>query len=244
MLTNKNRWTACRISLLALCAVALLNANAASAQTQSDRKPVRTEKKLMDGGPMGSWCRAGDFDIPLVFQNIGNRPLTIIHHLQADTYEIKGTARLLPVGKTYMDETVKLGPMDCGSVARMIDAAGKLDWGNMQKRDIAEMQGYLSYCRAVAQVEAKLPITGWKGPVIGGEPAMLMYRGDERFGGSWGAAGTDLRFRYVGPGKVEMYQLEPSGRFKVVGTVQVVQNGELCKNGIIGKDGHVISTEM
>jgi hypothetical protein len=105
------------------------------------------------------------------------------------------------------------------------------------------MQGDLDYCRAVAQTEAKLPVTGWNGPVIDGEPAMMLYSGDEKFGGSWGAFGTDLRFEYVGPGNVKMYQLEPSGRFEVLGTVRVVQNGEICKNGVIDRDGKVTSTE-
>jgi len=52
-----------------------------------------------------------------------------------------------------------------------------------------------------------------------------------------------LRFEYVGPGKVKMYQLKPSGRFKITGTVRCSQTQEICKDGWFDKYGKVISTE-
>lgn len=74
-----------------------------------------------------------------------------------------------------------------------------------------------------------------------GEPADLLFRGPA--GGSCGAIKSDLRFELIGPGNIVLYQLRGSGNFKVFGTVKVMQTGQVCKNGLIDKDGKVISSE-
>jgi len=79
------------------------------------------------------------------------------------------------------------------------------------------------------------------GKVIDGEPAQICFSGMP--GGSCGARNSTLRFELVGPGRIELYQLTASGRFRVFGTVRVVQTGQTCKNGLIDSNGTVISSE-
>ena len=74
-----------------------------------------------------------------------------------------------------------------------------------------------------------------------GEEASVVFMGPPR--GSCGAKGSKLRFELIGSEHIKLYQLQPSGRFRVFGTVKVVQTGQTCKNGWIDKDGNVISTE-
>lgn len=74
-----------------------------------------------------------------------------------------------------------------------------------------------------------------------GEPAEVIFSGPA--GGICGAPGSDLRFNLVGPGKIKIYWLKASNRFRVYGTVKVVQTGQTCKNGWIDKDGKVTMTE-
>lgn len=206
---------------------------------------------LKDGKP-GAWCSLGEdadlygsdghlmfnLGIPYRFENAGGGPLTIIHHILTDTYEVKGVAKLLPIGRTYRDETFSLGALGEASIARAIDAAGKLDWGSLPKEEIERAQGELDFCRGVAQMEAGQPITACK--VIDGEPARLL---DETPSGrtyrSCGLSGVYLN--KVGSEPSQVCQLKPSGRFRVFGTVTV--KGKTCKNGWIDKDGKVISTE-
>lgn len=77
--------------------------------------------------------------------------------------------------------------------------------------------------------------------LIGGESAQLLFSGSP--GGSCGATDSELRFELIGIGRIQLYQLPQSGRFRVYGTVRVVQTGQMCTNGWIDKDGKVISTE-
>lgn len=187
---------------------------------------------------------------PYLFLNTGDEPLTVIHHLLSDSYEIKGKAKLLPTGKVYSNETVHIESDDEGSIARFIDAAGTLDWGGQTGSDIDRARDELEFCRCVARYEAGLSLTdceflkqGNLFKAVDGEPAKLLFCSDGKMKGSWGASGSDLRFEYVGPGSVEMYQLKPSGRFRVSGIVKVQRTGEICKNGWIDKDGKIISSE-
>ncbi len=204
-------------------------------------------KELMKDGAPGAWCRIR-YGIPYYFENVGSGSLTVTYDSARKKYSVKGTAKLLPFGKIKKDEKFGL-PEDEGSIARAIDAAGKVDWGSLPKKEVARAEKALAFCRCVARYEAGKPLTdckvlkGGNMKVIDGEPARLMFSTDGSMKGSWGAVGTDLRFKYVGPGSVKFYQLKPSGRFRVSGTVKVVKTGQICKNGWIGKDGKVTYTE-
>jgi len=208
-------------------------------------------RTLLKEAAPGAWCCLGDdanlfgsdghvefnLGIPYRFENAGDGPVTVIYHMLTDTYEIKGKAKLLPLARIYSDETMQVGALDEARVARAIDAAGKLDWGSLPKEEIERAQGELDFCRGVAQMEAGQPITACK--VIDGEPARLLTVGVP---GKWYRSfGTDLYFNQVGSDKVEIYQLNPSGRFRVYGSVKV--KGTVCKNGWVDKDGKVISTD-
>jgi Tol biopolymer transport system component len=193
---------------------------------------------VMRNGSPGDWRPIGyGLDTPYRFQNVGDGGLTITHNMIGDNYKIEGKAVLLPTGKVYADQTISLGALDEGSVARAIDSAGAPDWGTLPANEVSIATSQLAFCRAVAEVEAGKPITNWD-KVFDGEPGTLLYQGPS--GGSCGAFDSDLRFDLIGPGAIELYQLEPSGRFHVSGTVKVESTGEVCKNGLIDKDGHVI----
>ena len=189
---------------------------------------------LMPQGKTGERCAIQE--TPYVFQNVGADPLTVIHHKFTDKYEVQGTAKLLPTGRVYTNEEISL-PADEASIARDIDAAGALDWG-----DLPESGGWsgreLKFCRAVAQYEAGLPVTDWE--TIDGEPAILLFTGSHS---GCRARHSDAVVQWVGPGDAKIYQLEPSGRLRVYGVVRVAQTGQICKNGWIDKDGKVLSTE-
>ena len=212
----------------------------------------RINTTLIDRADPGAWCCLGNnaylsgsdgqmefnLGIPYRFENVGSGPLTIIHHVLSDTYEIKGVAKLLPIDRIYKNETIKIGTLDEGSVARAIDAAGKLNWGGLPKDEIDRAQGELDFCRAVAQFEAGQPITFAK--VIDGEPARPLHLDPS---GRWYRSfGSGIYINPTGPEKTEVYQLVPSGRFRVYGTVKA-RGDELCKNGWLDKDAKVVFTE-
>ena len=184
------------------------------------------------------------YDTPFAFENVGDKPLDVVYHKFTHKYEVKGTAKLLPLGKVYSNEQFSL-PDDEGGMARMVDASGALDWGHLDKSNLCWVESTLKFCRAVAKYEAGQPVAqsdlDRAAEIIDGEPALLMYSGSA--GGSCGAVRTELRFELIGPGNIRLYQLKPSGRFRVYGTVRVQQTGQACKNGWIDKDGHVTSTE-
>jgi Tol biopolymer transport system component/ferric-dicitrate binding protein FerR (iron transport regulator) len=176
--------------------------------------------------------------VPYRFENIGTVPLTVIYHTIRGTYDVRGKTRLLPTPRVYENQEFRMGPLDEGSAARDIDS-GPIDWGHLEPWDKQDVEEKLKWCRAVAQYEAKLPVEYFK--VIEGEPARLMYSGGP--GGSCDNIESGLWFELLGPGRIELYQLKPSGRFRVSGTVRVFQTGQVCKNGWIDKNGKVISTE-
>lgn len=198
---------------------------------------VCNAKDLIRNGGPGAWCRI-DFGLPYYFENVGTDPLTITYDNATKKYTVQGKAKLLPLGKIKTNEQFTL-PADEGAIARHIDSVKTLDWGNLPADEVKRANENLAFCRCVAQYEAEKTVTDCK--TIDGEPARIMFRGNA--GGSCGAFGTDLRFELIGPGRIELYQLKPSGRFKVSGTVRVQQTGQVCTNGWIDKDGNVTSTE-
>ena len=216
------------------------------AVTWDENSNAMINRPLMRNAQPGERCRVER--TPYWFENVGDGALSIIHHAMGATYEIIGKAKLLPTGKLYTDETMKFGALDEGSIARAIDGAGTLDWGSLSPDEASKAQTELDFCRAVALFEAKQPIEDCKVlnsgnlyKAIEGEPARLLFRGPAR--GSCGAVGSPLRFMLVGPEDIQLYQLQPSGRFRVFGTVKVMQTGQTCKNGWMDKDGKVISAE-
>jgi hypothetical protein len=50
-------------------------------------------------------------------------------------------------------------------------------------------------------------------------------------------------FDAVGPDKPKIYELKPSGKFRVLGAVRVASTQKICKNGWIDKDGNVLSSQ-
>lgn len=199
-------------------------------------------RDIMRGGKPGAACKADDdLDLPYWFENAGQGALTITRNVIGDTYTIKGSAQLLPSGKLYSDATISLGETDEGSVARKIDS-GIVDWGDLAGDDLKDAKDALEFCRAVAQVEAGKPITRWK-EVYGGEPARLLYKGDP--GGACVAYSRNaaqgsrvIKFDLCGPGAIELSQVEPSGRFHVVGVVRVAKTGKTCSDCWLDKDGN------
>jgi len=80
--------------------------------------------------------------------------------------------------------------------------------------------------------------------IIDGEPARLLEPGQGNGTKQWYQTfGSKVCVYAIGPDKPEVYQLHPSGRFRVCGTVKVAGTGQICKNGWIDKEGNVISTE-
>ncbi|MDR3707145.1 MAG: hypothetical protein P4L33_02510 [Capsulimonadaceae bacterium] len=68
---------------------------------------------LMQDGKRGATCETPpDRGVSYRFENVGDKPLTVVHNLIGDTYEIKGTAKVSPGGKTYENETVSLRNLD------------------------------------------------------------------------------------------------------------------------------------
>ncbi|MEN6357007.1 MAG: hypothetical protein ABFD83_08000 [Armatimonadota bacterium] len=198
-----------------------------------------TAKDLMTDGEPGAWCRI-DFGLPYYFENVGTGPLTVSYDPATKKYNVQGKAKILPVGKVKTDEAFSL-PISEGDIARHIASTKTLDWGSLPESEVQRAKENLKFCQAVAQFEAKQPVTDWE--TEDGEPARLLFRTDGSMKGSWGAFGSDLRFEYVGPGAVKMLQLKPSGRFKVYGTVRSQKTDQICKNGWIDKEGRVTSTE-
>lgn len=196
-------------------------------------------KDLMKDGAPGSYCVI-EYGNPYRFENIGTEPLTIIYDRATKKFTVRGKVKLLPTGKVYEDKEFTLA-IDEGSMARAIDAVKQLDWGSLPKNEIGRAEKHLKFCRAVAQYEAKKPVTEWE--TFEGEPAMAMFSTDGSMKGSRGVMGSDMRFEYVGPGSVKFLQLKPSGRFRVEGCVKCVQTGQVCTNGLFNKDGKVIPTE-
>lgn len=192
---------------------------------------------LMKDGKPGDWCAVGN-GLPYYLVNAGQGALTVSCIPGEHKFRVRGTAKLLPAGKVYTDTEFTL-TMDEGSIAREADAAGQADWGGLSAREQQSAEEFLKFCRAVAQYEAKAPVTEWE--TVDGEPARIMYKGTS--GGSCGAYGTDLRFELLGDDPKTLYQLSPSGRYRVYGTIKVVQTGQTCKNGWIDRDGKVISSE-
>ena len=185
--------------------------------------------------------------LPYKFEHIGDASMSIVEHVMSGKFEVDGRFKLLPLGKVYSNESFTLA-LDEGGAARAIDAAGVVDWGDLPKDQLRHANDELEFCRCVAKFEAgesveTMPFLRPRGiyTSVDGEPARQMYGGSPR--GSCGAFGTTLRFELIGPGNIRLYQLKPSGRFRVYGTVRVQQTGETCKNGWIDKDGRVISTE-
>lgn len=209
-----------------------------------DYSAQRLSRPLMKDGKRGDRCEIRN--TPYRFENVGDTPLTIIYHALTDKYEIQGQARLLPTSRVYTNEELSL-PTDEGAIGRDIDAAVKLDWGSLPVDEAKRAENDLIFCRCVAQFESGHPVTDSDLPqgnlhkTFDGEPARLLFSGPA--GGSCGAFGSDLRFELIGPGDIQLYQLKPSGRFRVFGTVRVLQTKQVCKNGWIDKDGKVISTE-
>ncbi|MEN6357008.1 MAG: FecR domain-containing protein [Armatimonadota bacterium] len=198
---------------------------------------------ITDAKP-GAVCKVAN-GLPYWLENVGTGGLTIIHHMIGNTYEVQGEAKLLPTGRIYTNESLKIADNE-GDIAQDIDSAGRLDWGNLSSDDTEQSFADLDFCRAVAKFEAGLPVTELDGKgnifkTMDGEPARLLYCGSPR--GSCGAIGSDLRFELIGSEKIYLYQLKPSGRFNVTGTVKVQQTGQVCTDGWIDKDGNVISTQ-
>jgi WD40 repeat protein len=205
--------------------------------SESDSRRLNRPVAYLDPGQ----CRVVEPGLPYYFENVGDAPLKVIHHSLSDTYEAQGKVKVLPLGKVYSNERFTVGPLDEIGAARAIDALATPDWGSLPKDEKAYAQARenLTFCRCVARYQAGLPVTECK--TIDGEPARLMYSGTP--GGSCGAYRSNLRFELLGSDMKELYQLMPSGRFRVHGTVRVIQTNQICKNGWIDKNGKVTSTE-
>lgn len=207
----------------------------AQAKWQGWMTELMNNSILVDAKPGA--CRVV-YPTPYAFENVGTDPLTVIYHRFTNKYEIKGTAKLLPTGQILSNEELTL-PVEEGEIARKIDACGSLDWGDLSEKARAENE--LIFCRAVAKYQVGTTLTTDDWPYLfDGEPARLIFKGNC---GSWGALSSNTRFEWLGPEDVTMYQLRPSGRFRVFGRVRVVGTDQVCKNGWIDKDGKVISSE-
>jgi len=90
-------------------------------------------------------------------------------------------------------------------------------------------------------VKAGKPVTNYK-TVFEGEPAEIIVASGTP-GNSSSVAPPFVQFEYAGSEPVKIYRLKPSGRYKIIGTVHVVEMNQDCKNGMIDKDGKVLSTE-
>jgi len=191
---------------------------------------------LMENGRPGEWCYV-EFGLPYLFQNVGKGTLSV-HRLHGEYYLVWGKGRLLPAGKTCSYTVVYL-PNDEGTIGRELGPSAKVNWGSLPEKDSVWAREALKFCRAVAQFEARQPVTEYE--TVNGEPARWIYHGKPE--GACGAFRSNLMFQLLGTEYTKLYQLKPSGRFRVFGTVKVVPTGEVCKNGWIDKYGHVISTE-
>ena len=106
----------------------------------------RIEVVLMLNGKPGDFCGTEPSSMYRL-QNMGPGNATITYHRIKDAYVIRGTAKVLPIGKVYTNDVVKLdtqfGRQWGTDIAEYINSGGKLEWGSLPPKEIVDMSGVL-----------------------------------------------------------------------------------------------------
>ena len=233
------------------------------------------EDVLMMNGKPGEFCGTSVDDTYGSchrFLNLGPGPATITRHRILDAYVIRGRVKLIPTGRIYENEVIRLDT-ECGvEVAQYVKAGGKLDWGNLPPEEIvrvnAETLSTFKSGETIAHQANPEEALNWPGLPASEIESMkadldVTLRLSAIRENNWmingaktpGVHGGDFedwhwRFEPAGPGKLTWILDVPSRHeFHIIGRARIVpansrgQKGIIVKNGAISYHGKVISSE-
>ena len=194
------------------------------------------EKALMENVGPGAYRGVEDSNPRWGFRrfvNVGNGPLTILLDTHRDVFIIKGTAKLLPFGIVYKNQTIKTSDLPG------IEAVGdptKLDWTGLPEREVEIAKAELDVQMRVRELYNTRDAEGRF--LIDGERVEVTGRCDGGY--------TDGRIRIepagIGPSATTL-GIKSKRVYVVIGRVKVFPSGKICKNGRISFDGEVLSSE-
>jgi outer membrane lipoprotein-sorting protein len=191
----------------------------------------RIEVVLMVNGKPGDFCGTEPSSMYRL-QNMGPGNATITYHRIKDAYVIRGTARVLPIGKVYTDDVVSLDTKFGRDVAECIDSGSKLEWGDLPKSEIESMKADLDVALRLAKVRRD-------GNRIDGEEYYGLYGGGSRPHG--------VLIEPAGPGtRAWILDVPSKSELHVIGRARVHMKGkpnQIVKNGVVDYDGNVLSSE-
>ena len=167
------------------------------------------------------------------FLNVGDGPLTVLLDTHRDVYIIKGTAKLVPFGIVYQNQTIKTG--DIPDI-RAVSDPEKLDWAGLPEHEVEVAKAELDVRLRVRELYNTRDAEGRF--LIDGEWVKITNHCDGGY--------SDGRIRIepagIGPTATTL-GIKSKRVYVVIGRVKVFPSGKICKNGRISFDGKVISSE-
>ncbi len=204
------------------------------------------EQVLMrDGGP-GAYCGLHHGDPHRGFRrfvNVGDGPLTIVWYndllLRKYVFAIKGTAKLVPFGTVYRNQTVAEDDVPGHGLLGVEATSGlpKLDWGDLPASELKIAKAELDVDMRLSKIHSTRDAEGRV--LIDGERVMIT---GERGGYYSGRAGIGIMAAGIGP-TAWILEIESKRVYVIIGTVKVLPSGEICKNGRVSFSGEVLSSE-
>ncbi len=191
----------------------------------------QVEKVMMLNGKPGEYCGV-EFGGPYRFQNMGPGNATITYHRIKKAYVIRGTAKVLPIGRVCTNDVVSLDTDYGRDIAEYTNGGGKLDWGGLPEPEIEGLKADMEVAFSLAKIKDD-------GNRIDGETVGGQYGGGSRPHG--------ILIEPAGPGTL-VWILEVSSKreLHVLGRARVQMEGKpdrIVKNAVINYDGEIISSE-
>lgn len=194
------------------------------------------EKALMENSSPGAYRGLEHWNPHWGFRrflNVGNGSLNVLLDTHRDVYIIKGTAKLVPLGIVYQNQTIKTADIP-GIEA--VSNVKKLDWAGLPKREVEIAKAELDVRLRVRELYNTRDAEGRF--LIDGEWVKVTNHCDGGY--------SDGRIRIepagIGPTATTL-GINSKRLYVVIGRVKVFPSGEICKNGRISFDGKVISSE-
>ena len=192
------------------------------------------EEVLMLNGRVGDYCGKGRGGV-YRFLSIGPGPATVTYHKVSEVFLIRGTAKVLPTGKVYRNEVVKLDAAFGSDIAEYVNSGGRLDWGGLPQQEIVSMKADLDVALRLAETGVRQRMGGKLNGKINGAPVEAFY-------GSGGTSVNGISIRPVGPG-TRMHVLESRDEYYVLGRARIMPGDRIVRNAFISKQGEIISSE-
>lgn len=232
---------------------------------------AQCEQVLMRDGRPGACCalQQEDYNRWLFrWVNVGPGALTITYNDCTGRYAVHGTAKLIPLGTVFTDQTMDMRSSQ--DLLPKVVTAPKLDWTGVQAGEIKRLKAgveverrlyhimrhndsdghvvidgghFLGFDRRVGPGEVYEPLSGDiledAGGAIEGTTYSAEYYHRKGFDHN-----TRLAFELAGSAPYAYCLQIPSKKeVCVVGALRLIPSGKIVKNGLVSYDGRVLSSE-